>query len=472
MGDMGFEFTRSLWSAPDGRSTRSNPVERAAACDGRSQRALPPGCDGCHCEVVDHGSSASEVATGARVRDPAVAVTPPIVSSLGSAGLLVDLATATASLPVVGRWLRPLGAATAMGVWGYRHVPGWAVASARAVTPGAVVARSRAVRGAAGVYERALIDTLVAARTCSQVAPRAGTGALGPLSAAALRRRYVTASRVAYGPDPAHRLDVWRRRDLPAGSAAPVLVYFPGGGWVYGSRRWQAHRMLAHLAQQGWVCLSADYRVAPHHPWPAHIQDVKRAIAWARTRAAEHGGDPEFVAVAGCSAGGHLATLAGLTANDPDYQPDFPDADTSVDAVVSIYGRYDWEDRGGQERARFMAFLERVVVQRQQSVAPEVFRAASPLARLHPDAPPFLVIHGVRDTIIPVVQAREFVTALRAVSTSAVVYAELPGAQHGFDLIDNQRTASTAAAVARFLHAVRTGSRGSIRSGSARERTA
>jgi acetyl esterase/lipase len=207
--------------------------------------------------------------------------------------------------------------------------------------------------------------------------------------------------------------------------------------------------MLAHLAEQGWVCLTADYRVAPHHPWPAHIHDVKRAIAWARSRVGEYGGDPGFVAVSGCSAGGHLATLAGLSANAPDLQPHIPDADTSVDAVVSIYGRYDWEDRASPERARFMAFLERVVVQRSQSADPEVFRAASPMARLHPDAPPFLVIHGMRDSIIPVDQARAFVSALREVSTAAVAYAELPDAQHAFDMIDNQRSTSTARARAR-----------------------
>jgi acetyl esterase/lipase len=376
---------------------------------------------------------------------------------------MVDLATAAASLPVLGRWLRPLGAATAMGVWGYRHVPAWAAASARAATPAAVVTRCRAVRDAAGVYERALIDTVVAARTCRDVVDPARPGSLGPLTAAALRRRYVVDVGVPYGPDPAHRLDVWRRRDLPADAAAPVLVYLPGGGWVYGSRRFQAHRMLAHLAEQGWVCLSADYRVAPHHPWPSHIHDVKRVIAWARNRAGEHGGDPGFVAVSGCSAGGHLATLAGLTGNDPDLQPHIPDADTSVDAVVSIYGRYDWEDRTGPERARFMAFLERVVVQRPQSAVPEVFSAAPPLACVHPGAPPFLVIHGANDTIIPVEQARAFVTALRTMSRSVVAYAELPGAQHGFDLLDNRRTASTADAVARFLRAVTSGRQGTGR---------
>jgi acetyl esterase/lipase len=387
---------------------------------------------------------------------PAQDAVPPRGNSLGVGGVLVDLATATASLPVVGRWLRPLGAAAAMGVWGYRHVPELAVASARALTPRAMVLRSRAIRGAAGVYERALVDLLVAARTWQDSAP-ARPGGPEPLPAAAPRNSGVVRAGVAYGPDPAHRLEVWRRRDLSGRAPAPVLVYIPGGGWVYGNRRFQALRMLDHLAENGWMCLSVDYRVAPHHPWPAHIHDVKRAIAWAKTGVAEYGGDPGFIALSGCSAGGHLATLAGLTANDPDLQPDIPDADTSVDAGVSIYGRYDWEDRVGQERASFMAFLERVVVQRRQAAAPEIFRAASPMARVHPEAPPMLVIHGARDTIIPVEQARKFVESLRDVSRAPVVYAELPGAQHGFDMINNQRTAATATAVERFLRAAHSG---------------
>lgn len=433
---------------PSGRTDRPISGHRRVRSDGRPHQPLPTGCDACHRELVDQGSS---------IPSSAAAAVEGAEPSLTAAGVLVDLATATASLPMVGRWLRPLGPATAMGLWGYRHVPGWAMASARAMTPSAVITRSRAIRGAPGVYERALIDTLVATRASLDAGRPALRRTRGPLTASALHHRYVTRAGVPYGPDPAHRLDVWHRRDLAAGSRAPVLVYFPGGGWVYGSRRFQAHQMLAHLAEQGWVCLSADYRVAPHHPWPAHILDAKRVIAWARAHAAEYGGDPGFVAVSGCSAGGHLATLAGLTANDPAFQPDMPGVDTSVEAVVSIYGRYDWEDRAGDERARFMAFLERVVVQRPQASAPEIFRAASPLARLHPDAPPFLAIHGAKDTIIPVAQAREFVAALRGISRQPVVYAELPGAQHGFDLINNRRTVSTAEAVARFLHAARAG---------------
>jgi acetyl esterase/lipase len=370
-------------------------------------------------------------------------------------GVLIELTTAAASLPVVGRWLRPLAGAAAMGVWGYRHLPALASTFARSMTPSAVQSRARAIRRAAEMYDAAFVDILQNTLIASDLGRPRQRSSFRPLSAVALHRRYAEHGGISYGPDRVHRLDIWRRGDLPISAAAPVLLYFPGGGWIYGSRRLQAHRMLAHLAERGWVCLSVDYRVAPHSRWPTHIHDVKRAIVWAKRNVASYGGNAEFIALSGCSAGGHLASLAGLTANDPQFQEGFEDADTSVDAVVSIYGRYDWEDRAGEDRARFMAFLEQVVVRQGQSSVPEVFRAASPIARVGIDAPPFLVIHGAADTIIPVAEARKFVASLRAVSLSACVYAELYGAGHGFDLINNERTVVTVAAVERFLNVVR-----------------
>jgi dipeptidyl aminopeptidase/acylaminoacyl peptidase len=110
-----------------------------------------------------------------------------------------------------------------------------------------------------------------------------------------------------------------------------------------------------------------------------------------------------------------------------------------VDVVVGIYSRCDWEDRSTPERDRFVEFLERVVVKRTIARHPEVFRDASPIARAHRNAPPFLVIHGSKDNIIPVEQARSFVERLRAISHSMVGHLELPGAGHGFDLRDGGR---------------------------------
>jgi acetyl esterase/lipase len=91
------------------------------------------------------------------------------------------------------------------------------------------------------------------------------------------------------------------------------------------------------------------------------------------------------------------------------------------------------------------------VVKRRIDRHPEVFRNASPIARIHPEAPPFLVIHGSNDTVIPVAQARSFVERLRSISRSVVSYVELPGAGHGFDLTDGARTGAMATAVGLFL---------------------
>jgi acetyl esterase/lipase len=278
----------------------------------------------------------------------------------------------------------------------------------------------------------------------------------GTLSMVAVRRRYVHEdATIAYGPHgAANTLDVWRHRDLPRDAGAPVLVQIPGGAWVYGNKQNQAYPLLSHLAARGWVCVSISYRLAPKNPWPAQIHDVKRALAWVKENVADFGGDPGFVAVTGGSAGGHLASLAALSPDDPALQPGFESADTSVVAAVPLYGRYDWVSREGLGRGQFMPFLERAVVRKRFADAPEVFREASPLCRVHPEAPPFFVVHGAADSLIPVEEGREFVDALRKVSSSTVGYLELPGAQHAFELFASPRARHTATAVESFLNSV------------------
>ena len=94
------------------------------------------------------------------------------------------------------------------------------------------------------------------------------------------------------------------------------------------------------LASQGWVCISANYRLSPAAEFPDHLVDVKMVVAWVRAHAREYGADPNLVFVAGSSAGGNLASMAALTPNDPAFQPGFEHADTSVTAAVSLYGYY------------------------------------------------------------------------------------------------------------------------------------
>ena len=371
---------------------------------------------------------------------------------------MLALSVASASLPLIGKQLEPLGGLAAMGVWGYRHMPDFVVSAARSwFDPGNGATRKADRDQTTDIAKQALRGVVPAAELAGEwPAP----DPMPPLWNALAHRRHVHRTSVRYGDSPTQLLDVWRRDDL-TGEPAPVLLFVPGGAWVHGSRLLQGYALLSHLAEQGWVCLSIDYRVAPHHRWPRHITDVKAAIAWARANVDKFGGDRDFVALAGCSAGGHLAALAGLTPNDPELQGELTaDADTSVDAVVGIYGRYDWEDRSTVERDHFVDFLERVVVGRKIAKHPHIYRQASPIARVHRDAPPFLVIHGSGDSVIPVAQARQFVETLSATSDESVTYLEFPGAGHGFDMTDGARTGTMAKAVGLFLNQIRRNSAG------------
>lgn len=367
---------------------------------------------------------------------------------------VIALSGASASVPIVGRHLEVLGGFAALGIGGRRYVS--------SIAAGVVAARLSPGSAEQRVAHRAMTPKVLTEALDGIVAPEHLTApwpshqAVAPLWKAAGQRRYVYRSSVRYGDHPSQLLDVWRSKDTDvAQKPAPVLVFIPGGAWVFGRRQLQGHSLMAHLARRGWVCLSVQYRSSPRHRWPRQMTDVKAAIAWARVNAHQFGGDPDFVAVAGCSAGGHMATLAGLTANDPQWQTALSaDADTSVDAVVSMYGLYDWHDRSTPERDRFMEFLERVVVKRPQARSPEVFLAASPMDRVHSLAPPFLAVHGSNDGLIPVGEARAFVDRMRSVSESPVGYIELPGVGHGFDLVDGGRTAPVVAAIGRFLQHV------------------
>ncbi|MCW2513692.1 MAG: esterase/lipase [Mycobacterium sp.] len=370
----------------------------------------------------------------------------------GPADYMLAASVAATSLPVIGKHLEPLGGVTAMSIWGVRHTPDFVSAAVKSwFTPG-IGEIKKQERDATNAVTEAALRGVVPVKDLDITWP--APERTPPVWKALEHRRNVYRSSVRYGDSPSQLLDVWRPKELPA-QPAPVMIFLPGGAWVHGGRILQGYALMSHLAEMGWVCLSIDYRVAPNHPWPQHITDVKTAIAWARANVDKYGGDRNFVAVAGTSAGGHLAALAGLTPNDPEMQTELPEgSDTSVDAVVGIYGRYDWEDRSTVERARFVDFLERVVVKRRIARHPEIFRKASPIARTHAAAPPFLVIHGSGDTVIPVKQARDFVEKLRADSRSVVGYVELPGAGHGFDMTDGARTGSMATAIGLFLNEV------------------
>ena len=162
--------------------------------------------------------------------------------------------------------------------------------------------------------------------------------------------------------------------------------------------------------------------------FPDHLVDVKKAIAWVRANGPEYGADPTVLFVAGSSAGGNLAATAALTPNEPRFQPGFEHVDTSVTAAISLYGYYGHYNGSS---------------------------TSSPASYVHADAPPFFIAHGDRDTIVLAEDARAFVETLRSTSSNPVVYAELPGGQHTFDLFESLRFASVIDGIEAFAAQIR-----------------
>jgi acetyl esterase/lipase len=236
----------------------------------------------------------------------------------------------------------------------------------------------------------------------------------------------------------------------------PAIMQIHGGAWIIGDKREQGWPLIGHLAANGWVCFNVNYRLSPAATWPDHLVDLKYALKWIREHSDEYGVDPRFIAVTGGSAGGHLTAMMALTANDPEYQPGFEEADTSVQAAVPVYGVYDFTNRLGTMQPQFrVRMLEPMIMKAFFDEEPEKFHRASPIDRVHPDAPPFLIVHGDRDTLAPVEDARVFADRLRARSHAPVIYTELRGAQHAFDIFASPRTARMLDGALRFLTAMR-----------------
>lgn len=240
------------------------------------------------------------------------------------------------------------------------------------------------------------------------------------------RRDVVRTKDIRYGPAPgrSNLLDLYRSR--AQARPGPALVHLHGGGFSSGVKSREARLLLQRFASRGWVCVSADYRLRPAK-FPDQVVDAKRVIAWLRTEGATYGVDPDAVVVVGGSAGAHLAMMCALTGGDERFQPGFEDVDTTVVAAVGLYGYY------GQASGS---------------------RTSSPSAHLRPDAPPVMLVHGGRDPMVPVEDARGFANALRRQSRSAVVWGELPGALHTFDRFASVRSAAVAVAVEAFAERV------------------
>jgi acetyl esterase/lipase len=258
---------------------------------------------------------------------------------------------------------------------------------------------------------------------------------------------------VPYGPAGVRQmLDIYRPRVIPEGGC-PVLMQIHGGAWMMGTKKSQALPLMYHLAARGWICVAANYRRSPSVSFPTHLHDCKAALCWIRQHGREYGMQPDFVAVTGGSAGGHLAALMGLTENRRELQPDHPDTDTSVQATITFFGIYDLLVRYDQHpnRRLYESFMTGRVLHETLQDNPALWDLASPVAQIHEHAPPFMVLHGTHDSLALVAEGRVFSQKLREVSRNPVVYVEFPGAEHAWEVVHSLRTEHTINGVHRFL---------------------
>lgn len=249
------------------------------------------------------------------------------------------------------------------------------------------------------------------------------------------------------------KVDVYHHHNKP--TPCPVLYQIHGGAWTQnlGNKSQQALPLMNHFAAQGWVCVTIDYRLSPKHPWPAHIIDCKKGLHWIKENIADFGGNADFIVATGGSAGGHLSSLLALTANDPQYQPGFEECNTEVQACIPFYGVFDTTNRyQNQPGITLPRYLEDVVMQTSASAQPALFDAASPIARIHDNSPPFLIIHGDNDTLANINEAEKFYQLLSVTSPAQTALLKFELAQHAFELMHSPHSTWSNIAAARFAN--------------------
>lgn len=188
---------------------------------------------------------------------------------------------------------------------------------------------------------------------------------------------------------------------LPDGEPPfPAVVCIHGGGWISGEKEGM-HDVAAFFARHGFAGVCMGYRLAPLHPFPAPVEDVKACIGHLRAHGLDVGVDPNKLATFGNSAGGHLAAMAGLVLGQG----------LPVEAVISVCPLTDLTRPGEQHFPISWSFLEQFMGVPYEGNE-ETYEAASPLFAVHPGAAPFFLVHGDADDIVPVAQSDALAAAL------------------------------------------------------------
>jgi acetyl esterase/lipase len=240
---------------------------------------------------------------------------------------------------------------------------------------------------------------------------------------------------VPYGEAGAHPLllDILRPKQ-PAAKSLPAIVFIHGGGWSGGNKESALGRILPFAASGEYFCASVEYRLSGEAAWPAQIHDCKAAIRWLKANAAKYNVDPEKIGVWGGSAGGHLVCMLGLTGNIQELEgtSGTPGPSSRVACVVDFCGPSDFlaiakvKANAGHQAYGPVARLLGGPVEEKSDLA----RQASPITYVSNNAPPFLIVHGTADPVVPLAQAESLYAALKKAGARATLV-KMEGGGHG-----------------------------------------
>lgn len=214
----------------------------------------------------------------------------------------------------------------------------------------------------------------------------------------------------------------------------PLVLYIHGGGWVGGHTRHSGAladfpKVLASLAAEGFAVASLEYRLSGEAKFPAQLQDAKAALRFLGANAEMYRIDPTRVGIWGGSAGGHLTALTALTCKDTSLDPKAA-SDVCATAAVTWYGVFDFGALAAGRTSGVDTAAERLMGC-QARCNPETYALASPVSYVDPRDPPFLLIHGIEDKVVPVEQSRLGEARLKAAGVPVeTIY--IPGVDHSF----------------------------------------
>ncbi len=213
------------------------------------------------------------------------------------------------------------------------------------------------------------------------------------------------------------------------GKPAPVVLYVHGGSWISGDK-WEIGLVSGELNARGYLVVSVNYRLAPQYKWPAQIEDVKCAVRHLRANAALYNLDPNRIAAWGSSAGGHLVSLLGLTNKSAGFEGNggYSEQSSNVQAVIDMFGPTDLT---AFDPDQYASGVGESVFGVKPGGPIDVLVKASPVNYVTAGAPPFLILQGDKDRVVPASQSQKLYDKLIAAGAPATLVM-VKNADHGF----------------------------------------